>query len=206
MKKSIVFVMVLSCIFFVSACGTDEKTNDVNVQSEENITSTEIEESVKDEIPKEDILSDRDIEYMTEFDETLNKTITKISDTYDSTFLIKELFLNKDNQENECEIAIYGTISNSSGSGVEKAYFTSSNNGNMIFYNDNNKAAQNIVKWCEEYTSGADRPTSDGDKWEEETEYLLHRTRSGEYGCDVYYFEYPKELLQDIQTMYDEKW
>ena len=197
MKKSIVFVMVLSSIFFASACGVDEKTNDVNVQTEENITSTET---------KEDILSDRDIEYMTEFDETLNKTITKISDTYDSTFLIKELFLEKDNQENEYEIAIYGTISNSSGSGVEKVYFTSSNNGKMIFYNDNNKAAQNIVKWCEGYTSGADRPTSDGDKWEEETEYLLHRTRSGEYGCDVYYFEYPKELLQDIQTMYDEKW
>ena len=93
MKKSIVFVMVLSSIFFASACGVDEKTNDVNVQTEENITSTEIEENVKDEIPKEDILSDRDIEYMTEFDETLNKTITKISDTYDSTFLIKELFL-----------------------------------------------------------------------------------------------------------------
>ncbi|MDE5597322.1 MAG: hypothetical protein K2J04_05770, partial [Lachnospiraceae bacterium] len=147
-----------------------------------------------------------DIEYITEFDITLDKTITKISDTYDSTFLIKELFLKKDNQENEYEIAIYGTISNSSGSGVEKVYFISSNNGDIIFYNDNNKAAQNTVKWYEGYTSGTDRSTSDGDKWEEETEYLLHRTRSGSYGCDVYYFEYPKELLQDIQAMYDEKW
>lgn len=200
MKKNIVFLMVLSCIFFVSSCGTNEKTDDVDV------TSTEIAESVKDEIHKEDILSDIDIEYIAEFDKTLDKMITKLSDTYDSTFLIKELFLKKDNQEDEYEIAIYGTVSNSSGSGVEKVYFTASNSGYIIFYNDNDKAAQNVVKRYEGYTSGENRSTSDGDKWEEETEYLLHRTRSGSYGCDVYYFEYPKELLQDIQAMYDEKW
>lgn len=202
MKRNIIFVMVLSCMFFASSCGTDKKTDEVDVQSKENISSIEVEESITDEIPEEDILSDRDVEYISEFDQMLDKAITKLSDTYDSTFLIKELFLKKDNQENEYEIAIYGTISNSSGNGVEKIYFVY----RKLLCDVNNKAAQNIVKWCEGYTSGEDRPTSDGDKWEEETEYLLHRTRAGQYGCDIYYFEYPKELIQDIQTMYDEKW
>ena len=88
MKKNMVFALVLSCMF-LSSCGTDNKTNDVDVQTKENIAVIENDESKQDEIVKEDILSDRDIEYISEFDKILDKTITKISDTYDSTFFQK---------------------------------------------------------------------------------------------------------------------
>ena len=108
MKKILLLVVIVNLTLI--GCGKNDRTIDVTESAAESETA--------------ELLMDEQITYYEEFDSKIDEFISRIAVESDSTFKIKNIYLEKrlKDEGTEYSILINGTISNSSGTGTEPLF------------------------------------------------------------------------------------
>lgn len=191
MKKILLLVVIVNLTLI--GCGKNDRTIDVTESAAESETVA--------------LLTDEQITYYEEFGSKIDEFISKIAVESDSTFKIKNIYLEKrlKDEGTEYSILINGTISNSSGTGTELVCYGYNYNEAASFFESNSDGLNNKLKWADEIINGTYSSSSEGDVFETYAPDIIHRTRPGEYGCDVYYGRMADSEMDKIQEKYNSK-
>lgn len=193
MRRILLLGLMLIVALSVFGCSKERVDSSVSNVSESNSSFEEI---------TEEIVPEGQMKYIDAYGEFIEKLLDKIATDYsDSSFVIKKIYITDYSQEESddlIDIRIKGIENNNGNEKLVYYGYGLSTNYLGIFDND----VSNEVKWIEGYFDGK-MDSADGDIWDvDEDNGIIHRTRDGRYGCNIYYVKICDLLIKQYQDYY----
>lgn len=211
MKKILILLVAIMDLILIGCGESNQNIETASVTETESVTEMET-ESVTETA---ELLTAEQISYYEEFAPIMDEALSRIASESDKTFVMRNIYLKKslDDRFNEYTILFNGIITlTSPGEAYQTGvieYASVSYGYSTIFaassFESNTRALDNEMKIAKEIINGGYSQATENDVFETYAPDIIHWTRLGEDGCDIYYGRMVDSEMEKIQEKYSTK-